>query len=162
MSLIDPCSDILMDLSWDETSDDEKEARIRDWVDQLLEDWGVEGVSVQFGEPTDGAPGDYDFEEKTITLDPNLLDGDTQHLMDVAAHEVGHAIQDDYLGGHMENQNPNPDDPYTTEQVDANEFAAAVRDDVAGDCMDPESDSASKQNAPLGDWNLPAGDSGYA
>lgn len=162
MALIDPCDDILLDLQWDKLSDDEHAEMIEDWMEGLLADWGLEEVSIEFGKSTEGTAGDYDPNSNTITLDPQMLGGDPMDWFEVAAHEVGHAIQQDNLGDQLRNQNPNPDDPYTTSQVDANEFAAAVLEDVTGDCMDPDSESASNPNAPKGDWNLPAGHGAYA
>ena len=162
MALIDPCDDILLDLHWDKLSDDEHAEMIGDWMKGLLADWGLEGVSIEFGETTEGESGEYNPDTNTITLDPELLGGDPEYWMYVAAHEVGHAIQEDNLGDQLRNRNPNPDDPYTTEQVDAIEFAAAVMEDVAGDCLDPDSESASNPEAPKGDWNLPAGEGAYA
>ena len=148
---------------------------IRDWVKSESAAWGMNSPSVLVGNTTD-ADGDthwalYNAATDQITINPDLLNNpdahDPEDVYNSVAHELRHAMQDQYDEGRVasgEDDDPNRDDEDEMDaddrQQDAEDFADAYQDMWDSECSDDEPESA-PDGGGLGDWNLPA-DSGVA
>lgn len=68
---------------------------LRDLADSIAETWGLEGVTVVFGDLDGKAFGRYDPNTKTITIDVDGLT-DADESIDTVFHESMHALHDQW------------------------------------------------------------------
>lgn len=134
---------------------------LRDWVKAEAESWGMEAPPVELGKSIDENGNEhwasYDRDTDTIKMDPALFDDpDTYDAIDVfnsAAHELRHAMQDQYAEG---DEDPSDDMSEDDRQQDAEDFAEAYQELWESECGDDETESVPADDAGPGDWNLPA------
>jgi hypothetical protein len=134
---------------------------VSDWIRGEAASWGVDNPNVVEGKSVDADGNEhwssYDRQTNTITLDPDLFTNPDAHdpadVFNAGAHELEHAMQDQYYGDRT-------DAPSDAErQQDAKDFADAYSDEWDDECDTPQ-DSESSPGNDTGDWNLPPSDGG--
>jgi Zn-dependent membrane protease YugP len=90
---MDPC-DLYADWT-DIAGTSEQLDGLQDLADSIAEAWGLEGVTVEFGDVDGDDFGEYDPNTDTITID---LDGltDPHEAIDTVFHESTHALHDQW------------------------------------------------------------------
>ena len=90
---MDPC-DLYADWA-DIAGTSEQLDGLQDLADSIFEAWGLDGVTVVFGDVDGDDFGEYDPNTKTITID---LDGltDPEEAIDTVFHESMHALHDQW------------------------------------------------------------------
>jgi hypothetical protein len=93
VDLMDPC-DLYADWA-DIAGTSEQLDGLQDLADAIFEQWGLEGVTVVFGDVDGDDYGEYDPSTNTITID---LDGltDPNEAIDTVFHESIHALHDQW------------------------------------------------------------------
>lgn len=131
---------------------------VRDWIKQESEEWGIEKPSVQVGVPADehGAShwASYNKDEDIITMHPDLFKYPDQYssedVFNSAAHELRHAMQDQY--DELDENNEEPDMEAEDREQDADDFAETYQSMWEKECGNPDNESAPGDDLP--DWEL--------
>jgi Putative neutral zinc metallopeptidase len=147
----DPCD--LVD-QWNDRSRDERFESVKEWMEAVLADWGVEGVGIEMGPTLPGNDAEYDGRTRTIRIRPDVFDLPGGQVMYLGGHEIGHALQHEILGDPFP---PNDGFEEALLDSDADEFVEALGDLFEQECEETEEEvesSVPDEPSPAGDWNL--------
>jgi hypothetical protein len=141
---------------WELGNADERAEAVRDWIAGEASSWGMDTPNFELGKSIDADGNEhwssYNRDTDTIKMDPALFDNPDDYpaedVINSAAHEFRHAMQDQYGDDEIFNAQGE-------READAKDFANAYSDYLEDECDSEDFESAPASDP--GDWNLPPG-----